>query len=208
MGLGIAIHLYRAACTHPSYANEHGGEHSEKLEFLGDSVLQLCVTELLVAALPDCNEGELSQARHSLVNNSVLAELAQGIGLHQILRVGKGERLVGERMLANCFEAMLGALYLDQGIEVCKSVVEVHFKPRLIGALAVPPKRRLHEWSQKTYQKVPEYSVVNVEGPQHQRVYHVSVQINNAVVAYGRASTKREATVVAAQNAVKILELK
>ena len=208
MSRAIAGQLYQVACTHPSYANEHGGEHNERLEFLGDSVLQLCVTDLLLLALPECSEGQLSQARHALVNNTVLSEIARSIGLDQILRVGKGEGCIGDRILANCFEAMLGALYLDQGLEVCQRVVNAHLRDRVMMALEVPPKRLLHEWSQKTYKKTPEYTVIDVDGPAHKRSYRVSVRINNEVVAFGRASTKREATVVAAQNAVKRLGLR
>ena len=207
MNITLNGQIYQIACTHPSFTNENGGENNEKLEFLGDSVLQLCVTELLFKELPRCSEGQLSQARHALVNNQVLAEIAQQIGLNQLIRVGKGESNVTERMLANCFEAMLGALYLDQGIERCKPVVNAHFCHRLSDALSIPPKRRLHEWSQKTYQMVPEYNVVDVEGPAHQRVYRISVRINNETVAYGQASTKREATNQAAQNAVTVLGL-
>ena len=198
---------YKVACTHPSYVNENGGEHNEKLEFLGDSVLQLCVTELLVMDLPDFDEGQLSQARHALVNNRVLAEIALDIGLDQLLRVGRGVQSIGEQMLANCFEAMLGALYLDQGLSSCKLVVASHLKHRFKEALKIPAKRRLQEWTQKTYKNVPQYTVVDVSGPDHDRLYHVSVSINNEIIAYGRASKKQEATFAAAENAVKALGL-
>ena len=199
--------LYKVACTHPSYVNENGGEHNEKLEFLGDSVLQLCVTELLVKELPEFNEGQLSQARHALVNNRILAEIAHDIGLDQLLRVGRGVQSIGEQMLANCFEAMLGALYLEQGLSTCKMVVGAHLKHRFKEALRVPAKRRLQEWTQKTYKIVPKYAVVEVSGPDHNRLYHVSVSINDEVIAYGRASKKQEATFAAAENAVKALGL-
>lgn len=202
----LNLPIFIQSLTHPSYANEYGGEHNERLEFLGDSVLQLCITELLYRKLPNCNEGELSQARKSLVNNMALSEVSQSLGLGTMVKLGKGQ-LLSDRILANTFEAVVGALFLHAGLKECQDLIDSNFENRLSSALKIPPKRLLHEWTQKTFQQVPEYEIVNVEGPDHQRVYQAVVKINNEPRAYGVGKTKQKATIDAANNAATILGL-
>lgn len=206
------IKHYKIALSHRSYAEENGGENNERLEFLGDSVLQLCVTELLIDELKEKDEGVLSQARHQLVNNTLLAEIALSIGLDQLILLGKGEESSGGRnrvrMLANTFEAILGALYLHRGLEDCQKVIYAHFKPRIAGSLIMPAKRRLHEWSQKTYNTVPKYVLNQEEGPAHCRIFHIAVIINGEEIDVGSGLTKSEAANDAAHKAVERLSLR
>lgn len=203
--------VYRVACSHPSYSREFGGKNNEVLEFVGDSVLQLLVTELLVQHFPKESEGNLSQMRHKLVNNPVLAECAKSLGLGVLLRLGRGEERNGgrqrEKILANLFEACLGAVYTQHGLELAREVVVAHFVPRFRTVQAKKPKQILHEWSQKKYRRVPEYVEIERSGPPHDLWFTVSVRVNGEEVAQGEGKNFKKATQNAARIAVSALSI-
>ena len=203
--------LYIQACTHRSYTREKGGVHNEKLEFLGDSVLQLVITEVLIERFPKETEGYLSQMRHKLVNNSTLASCARSIRLGELIRMGRGEESTGgrsrERILANTFEACLAAVYLTLGFEAVRKIIDAHFLPLLSGVHQKRAKQRLHEWAQKTYRIVPEYIEISRVGPAHDLCFRVLVSINGTEIAVGEGKSFKEATNVAAEIATAKLEI-
>ena len=205
-GLISQFDLFICACTHSSFAREFGGEHNERLEFLGDSVLQLLITELLLERFPHESEGALSQMRHKLVNNSVLAECAREIQLGALLRLGRGEEGTGgrnrDKILANAFEACLGAVYLTSGLGAVRSILLYHFQERLKLVSFKNAKQRLHEWSQKKYHEVPQYREISRTGPAHDLSFCVSVWIHEAEIASGKGKSFKEATNDAAKAAV------
>ena len=201
--------IYICACTHSSFAREFGGAHNERLEFLGDSVLQLLITELLLEQFPKESEGALSQMRHKLVNNSVLADCARSIQLGSLLRMGRGEENTGgrdrDKILANTFEACLGAVYIDAGLSVVRGIILFHFRDRMNRVFYKNAKQRLHEWSQKKYHDVPQYREVSRAGPAHELIFYVSVSIQEEEIALGKGKNFKEATNSAAEEAVQKL---
>lgn len=204
--------LYIVALTHSSYVKEHpeDGDHNEVLEFIGDAVLQLCVTDVLVALYPNSREGDLTRMRHQLVDTKTLAELARTLNLGKHIRLGLGEDRDGgrdkDRILANTVEALLGALYRLEGLTACQQTVRYHFldKAKAIADF-VPPKQRLMEWCQRRYKTTPRYDVVDTSGPAHQRVFSIAVWVNGEQLAIGSGGSKKEATNAAAVEAVKRL---
>ena len=203
--------VYRVACTHPSFSREFGGKNNEVLEFIGDSVLQLLVTELLVQHFPGESEGNLSQMRHKLVNNLVLAECSRDVRLGIFLRLGRGEERNGgrerEKILANLFEACLGAVYIQHGLPLARQIVFAHFVPRFRTVKSKKPKQILHEWSQKKYHRVPEYIEIERSGPPHNLWFTVAVRINDEEVAKGEGKNHKKATQNAAKKAVSVLRI-
>ena len=210
-GLIDPFDVYRIACTHTSFSREFGGENNEVLEFVGDSVLQLLVTELLIAHFPRDSEGSLSQMRHKLVNNRVLAECSRSLNMGVFLRLGRGEERNGgrerEKILANLFEACLGAVYTQHGLELSREVVEAHFIKRFGVVRMKKPKQLLHEWSQKTYRRVPEYIELDRSGPPHDLWFTVAVHINGKELGKGEGKNFKRATQMAASHAVEKLDL-
>ena len=210
-GLSDPFAVYKVACSHPSFSREFGGENNEVLEFVGDSVLQLLVTELLVQHFPKESEGGLSQMRHKLVNNPVLAECSKSLRLGTFLRLGRGEERNGgrkrEKILANLFEACLGAVYTQHGLPLAREVVVAHFVPRLRTVQTKNPKQVLHEWSQKKYRRVPEYIEIERTGPPHDLWFTVAVHINGEKVAKGEGKNFKKATQNAAREAVFVLSI-
>jgi len=211
-GEGILIasfSLYIQACTHRSFSREYNGKHNERLEFIGDSVLQLLVTELLLSQFPEESEGSLSQMRHKLVNNQFLAEAARNLKLGALIRLGKGEERTGgrdrDRILANTFEACLGAVYLDKGLEQARKIVYHHIKPALMDSMKKSDKQRLHEWCQQTYHMAPIYKELKRWGPAHQLRFRVVVVINHKNIAEGEGFSFKKATRQAAETAIQKL---
>lgn len=202
--------LYVQAVTHTSHAEENGGEHNERLEFIGDAVLQLSTTDLLFKRFPDANEGELSRMRKQVVNNSFLADLARKMGLGAVIRLGRGEQLSGgadrESILAGSLEALLGAIYLDQGLFPAKQVVVGLIEP-LLGNLPDQrnPKLVLQEWCQQTHQTVPRYKLVEATGPDHDRRFRMAVTVDSEPLGEGEGRSKRAAATAAAKVAVSVL---
>ncbi len=204
--------LYVRALTHTSYAEENGGSHNERLEFMGDAVLQHAASAMLWECYPDASEGELSRLRRLVVNNEFLAGLAREIRLGELLRLGRGEEQTGgrerDRNLSGAYEALLCAIYLDQGLPAAQALVEAVIRPRLDTVReVVNPKLRLHEWVQATYKNTPVYRLVATSGPDHRRSFTMAVWVNGEEVAQGTGSSKKNATGEAAAIAAERLGL-
>jgi len=204
--------LLLEALTHRSYVNEHpeeGIRDNERLEFLGDAVLQLVVSADLFRRFPEWPEGRLTELRTALIRGEQLAAWAQALELGQWLRLGKGEaegHRVRPSVLADAFEALLGALYLDGGLPAVESLMGRLLPEAIAQALRDlawhDPKGRLQHWSQTVRGRTPVYRVVAVEGPPHAARFTVQVLIGDEVVGEGQGSSKREATREAARNAL------
>jgi len=205
------VDLLRRALTHSSCANESGndGLDNERLEFLGDAVLELFVSGRLFQSYPALNEGQLSRARANIVRGTALAEEAVEIGLGPLLRLGKGEEVSGGRekptLLADSFEALCGAIFLDAGYEAASAVME-----RLLASRFFPgrqlvfqdPRSRLQELLQERGMPLPEYSVVEASGPEHAKTFVVQVVSGGESLGQGTGGTKKEAAGRAAEDAL------
>jgi len=209
--------LLTRALTHRSYLNEHPDalEDNERLEFLGDAVLDFLVGEWLYNRFPEMEEGGLTQMRSAFVQTGQLASFAREIGLDSAIRLGKGELKSGGKLrnslLCDVFEAFIGALLLDRGIEDVKTFIY----PLLEGAVNEiidkrkneDPKSLLQEWAQAKGFPPPKYRTINVSGPDHAKVFEVEARVNNQVVASGSAMSKQAAEKSAAKQALeKILQ--
>jgi ribonuclease III len=205
--------LYVSAFTHRSYLNENRGfhlPHNERLEFLGDAVLELSATEYLYTHY-DHPEGELTNFRSALVNYKKLAEIAHGLGLEQFLLMSRGEaKDVGRArqvILANAIEALIGAIYLDQGFSQANSFIEktilVELQDIITGGSYVDPKSRLQELVQERRGITPTYGVVSESGPDHDKTFIVAAFINTTEIGRGNGPSKQEAEISAAQNALE-----
>lgn len=200
------------ALTHRSFINEYRMgplEHNERLEFLGDSVLGLVVADYLYHRLPGHPEGQLSQLRSRLVDANSCAQYLQKLQLSPHILLGKGETLTEGRMktsiLADAFEALLGAIYLDGNLGVTKSFLLFHFETEFEAAVGSPPrnyKAELQDYSQKQFQKAPVYKVVEESGPDHAKVFHVMVLVDGKEAGMGIGSSKKEAEARAAFDAL------
>lgn len=200
--------LLRRALTHPSVLTEEPTEqHNQRLEFLGDAVLQLVVTDWLCRVRPEWPEGELTKARARLVNATALARLADAWELATLLRVGKGERTTAVaqnvNVRADAFEAVVAAIYLDAGPARVAELVIPLFGPLLedLDSLG-DPRSRLMEWAQGRGLPVPEYTVVGEEGPDHAREFAVTVSVAGQEWGPVSARSKKEAKAKAAQRAL------
>jgi len=213
--LGIAVDpgLLRLALTHRSFAYENGGlPHNERLEFLGDSVLSIVVTDSLFRQFPDLPEGRLAKMRASVVNMRALADVARGMGsggLGAYLRLGRGEEATGGRnkasILADALEAVLGAVYLDQGTEIAHRVVHALFDPLLAVAAhqgaALDWKTSLQELTAALGLGVPEYAIES-EGPDHERRFTARAVVKDEQFDACEGRNKKEAEQAAAEVAV------
>jgi ribonuclease-3 len=202
--------LLRAALTHSSA----GEVDNERLEFLGDAVLTLLVAETLYARFPGANEGQLSRLRASLVKRETLARLARGLMLGPQLILGEGEKRSGgaerDSNLANALEAIIGAIYLDGGIDACRTAVLPWFAGTLDGlvrdGLRKDPKTELQEHLQSRHLPVPIYDVTEIAGPPHRRVFTVTCTSEAlGVPVSGHGSSRRRAEQAAAQGALALL---
>jgi ribonuclease III len=205
------------ALTHKSYANEHPHENrpcNERLEFLGDAVLDLAVGHLLMSSYPDETEGMLSRWRANLVNEKNLAEKARSLDLGRFLRLGKGEeRTLGREkssLLANTFEAVIGAIYLDRGYDPVFAVVATQFNRELVEMLEGIPaeedfKTRLQEHTQSILKVTPRYTLKGEEGPDHDKLFHVELDLGGGSKALGHGKSKKEAEQRAAREMLERL---
>ena len=207
--------LLQQAFVHRSYLNEHRTfplEHNERLEFLGDAVLELAVTEHLYKNYPN-PEGELTNWRSALVKGEMLAKVALDLGYADQLLMSFGESKSGGKgknyILANSFEAVLGALYLDQGYVVCQAFIQrtilIHLEHILEHGLFIDPKSRLQEYTQEHLGITPNYQVICEEGPDHSKNFTVSVCNGTRELARGSGSSKQAAQVAAAKAALETL---
>lgn len=206
--------LLRRAFTHRSYLNEHreeAGEHNERLEFLGDAVLELIVTHFLYEKFPDRAEGDLTAFRAALVNAVTLGDVASGIGMNDYLLLSRGESKDQGRarsvLLANAIEALVGAIYLDQGYDAARSFIEKHLFPKLDEILENKlwrdSKSALQERAQEILDSTPYYSVASESGPDHDKHFVVGVYVKEELLAQGAGKSKQEAEQDAARNALK-----
>lgn len=208
--------LIAQALTHSSWLHEHPGEapgHNERLEFLGDAVINLAISEALYAHHPDDDEGLLSSRRASIVSTTGLAWLAGRLGLGDELRLGEGEALGGGRLrpslLASVLEAMAGAVLLDQGWDGARSWITRIADPEIRAALAPAalksPKSRLQEHTQRTSGGRPEYRLLDAKGPDHEKVFRVEVVVDGRVLGAGVGPSRRSAETNAATEALEAL---
>jgi ribonuclease-3 len=209
--------VYEQALVHRSLLNETGQAlgSNERLEFLGDSVLGLVVARFLFENFPDLSEGQLARRKSQLVSTATLAEWARGIDLGSCLRLGKGEQLSGgsgkETLLADGFEAWLGAIYVDHGFKAAESFVLGFLKDQEAASVAgrlADSKSRLQEFTQKLYKRPPLYRVSGTSGPDHEKVFEVEVVIEGKVLARGKGKNKKEAEQQGADAALAIIESK
>jgi len=207
------LELLRQAFTHRSYLNEHRGEvqgHNERLEFLGDAVLELISTHFLYDKYPQKPEGELTAYRASLVNAVTCAEIAHEIGMNDFLLLSRGEAKDTGRarniLLANAFEALVGAIYLDQGYDAAKEFITKHLFPKIDAIvrekLWQDAKSVLQEKAQESEGVTPNYAVIRETGPDHDKHFIVGVYIKDAMVAEGSGKSKQEAEQSAAREAL------
>ena len=213
LGVDVSYELLDLALTHRSYAYEHGGlPHNERLEFLGDSILGQAVTVMLYRENPDLDEGDLAKRRASLVSAVALAEIARLIDLGAHLRLGRGEELTGGRekssILADCLEAVIGAVYLSAGPEDATAFVLRLMEPLLadpdrFGA-AMDPKTSLQELSTRIGKGLPQYLVTD-SGPDHSKRFHAVVSLVGEQIAEGDGTSKKQAEMAAALAAWAVL---
>ncbi len=204
--------LLQAALTHRSYASEESeAENYERLEFLGDAVLQLAVTERIYAEYPDMAEGQMAKLRAAVVNEEVLAVVARRLDLGSHIRLGKGEEVTGGRqknsILSDVVEALLGALYLDAGYPTAADITLRHMAGE-IGLRAHAPgvedfKTRLQEALAKKGSR-PDYRVSD-EGPDHDKVFHAEVMVDGRLIGAGTGGSKKAAEQAAAEKALRMV---
>jgi len=198
------IELLEEAVTHSSYSNEHNTKNYERLEFLGDAVLQLITSEYFYKNF-NVKEGELSKIRASFVCESALAQYSKDVGIDKFIKVGNGQiKNINDTIIADCFESVLGAIYLDKGFEVAKKyVLEVlspHVKEHHM--FFGDYKSKLQEMVQ-TDKKSLEYRLISESGPSHDKTFIYEVVIDNIIYGKGIGKSKKEAEQEAAKNALK-----
>lgn len=203
------------AFVHSSFINEHKAlslKHNERLEFLGDSVLNLIVTEYLFRNFPDITEGELSALRSHIVSAPSCTEFVQKLGCGKYILVGKGEQINAGRsktsIMADLFEAILGAIYLDGGLEKTRLFFFHHFSPIIEKMVSQPQmnfKARLQEHIQKTKHQIPHYLVLEESGPDHEKKFVIGVYIMDTLIGTGSGTSKKEAEQSAAKDALERL---
>ncbi len=201
--------LLERALTHRSYAYEHGGlPTNERLEFLGDSVLGVVITETLYRVHPDLSEGRLAKLRAAVVNARALADVARGIGLGEHIKLGRGEESTGGRekasILSDTVEALIGAIHLSGGLEAAAEVIHRLFDPLMEAASAMGAgldwKTSLQELAAEHQLGVPDY-VIQDEGPDHMKTFTAQVRVGDSLYGHGTGRSKKEAEQAAAQTA-------
>ncbi len=209
------IDYLKQAVVHRSYLNEHPNfklHHNERLEFLGDAVLEIVVTEYLYHNFPDTPEGDLTNWRASLVNSKMLSIVAREIELEDFLYLSKGEAKdkdskARQYILANAVEALIGAIYLDQGKKAAEKFIHERMISKLDEILEkklyLDPKSRFQEKSQELTGITPHYKVLKEEGPDHAKEFEVGLYIGDELVARGVGTSKQEAQVNAAEKGIE-----
>jgi len=206
--------LLKQAFTHRSYINENRGlglGHNERLEFLGDAVLELVITDYLYENLRDSNEGELTALRSALVNADTCSQVAQTLGANDFLLLSKGETKdlgrARQYILANTLEAIIGAIYLDQGYNAAKDFILTHVAP-LIGSIIkagawIDSKSLFQEKAQEHFSVTPVYKILNESGPDHDKRFTVGVYIASDLFGKGEGKSKQDAEQEAAREALE-----
>jgi len=210
------IALLDNALTHRSFVNENIGlpcKDNERLEFLGDAVLELAVSDMLMRKFPDYPEGELSKLRASVVNEQPLAELARRFRIGEFLLLGRGEEASGGRMkpslLANAFESLVAAMFLDGGFDRTAAFTGSLFKPLIEAGTAAAVyrdyKTAAQEICQNLFQELPRYAILAETGPDHDKRFEMSLVIGEKIIATGTGRNKKEAEQQAAKMALETL---
>lgn len=198
------------ALTHASASNGDGG--NRRLEFLGDSVVSLAVSDHLYRSYSDCREGRLTEIKSAVVSTATLARRAAALGLAEFARLGKGMDLheLSDAVLANLFESLVGAIYIDAGYQAAYDFVLTQLADEIKAAAETPkkhnPKAALQKLATVRLGKPPQYRLVSVDGPEHGKVFEVEVAIGGRVLAAARGRTKKEAEQRAASEALEILK--
>lgn len=209
--------LLRQALVHRSYLNENPlfrGESNERLEFLGDAVISLVAAELLFHRFQELSEGYLTSLRASLVRGEALARLCRNLELHKYVRLGRGEAATGgrtrTRILAGLLEAIVGAIYVDQGMDEARRFVTALLEPELTRAdlrqAGKDAKSRLQELVQGSSRQTPIYKTMAATGPDHAKTFTIGVFAGEQLLAVGDGRSKQEAEQEAAQNALRAIE--
>jgi ribonuclease-3 len=207
--------LLRQAFIHRSYLNENRTvklEHNERLEFLGDAVLELVITDYLYKKYPEKNEGDLTAYRSSLVNSNTLSDVAEKIGLNPFLLLSKGEAKDTGRarqfILANTFEALVGAIYIDQGYEAANTFIESHLFGLIEDIIEknkyIDSKSKFQEQAQEKVGITPAYKLIKETGPDHNKIFTVGVYLREDLVVTGDGKSKQEAEQDAAEKALEL----
>jgi len=215
------INLLKEALTHRSYLNENPSwgrdflsPHNERLEFLGDAVLELIVTEVLFKDYPNSAEGELTSIRSALVNYQMLADVSREIVLSDYILLSRGEAKdtgkARDVILANAFESLIGAIYLDAGYEVVGKFINSFVMKRVAEVMEKElyrdPKSFLQEIIQEKMKITPTYDVISEKGPDHAKIFRIGVYFGDKLIAEGEGLSKQEAEVEAAKNALKEIQ--
>ena len=216
--IGYRFHdrtLLEEALTHRSRSNEvHGAFDNQRLEFFGDSILGFLISNLLFTQFPDAREGELTHMRASLVDEVRLSAIAAGLEVGSYLELGRGEEKSGGRekksILADAYEALIAAIYLDGGVVAVRTAIERHFKDLLgefasSGVDSTDYKTELQELTQANSASTPLYELTAAEGPDHDKIYRFSVFVNGLPVGAGAGKSKKEAQQAAAREAIEFL---
>ncbi|MBN4054752.1 ribonuclease III [Nitrospira defluvii] len=209
--------LLEEALTHKSFMNETKKKtlkDNERLEFLGDAVLDLIICQTLMEQFPDVPEGDLSKMKAKIVNEDTLAQIAQAMDLGAFLLLGKGEeRTQGSEkpsLLANALEAVIAAIYLDAGLEASRDVILNHFKLSLKavvpGEILFDYKTALQEYSQKRFGTLPVYCLVNESGPDHQKRFEIETWVEGKACGLGMGKSKKAAEQQSAETALAFLQ--
>jgi ribonuclease-3 len=209
--------LLEQAFIHRSYINENTGSnlsHNERLEFLGDAVLELIVTDYLYNKYPDRDEGSLTAYRSSLVNAVTIGEIALSLGMNEYLLLSKGEaKDIGKArgyILANTYEAYVGAVYLDRGYDVVKDFIAKTLFNKIDTIVAKKlwrdPKSLVQEKSQEYLNVTPSYKVLHEVGPDHDKHFTIGIFFADELIAEGKGKSKQEAEQMAAQKALEVKE--
>jgi len=208
------IKLLKTALTHRSYINENQGsglEHNERLEYLGDAVLELVTTHFLFKKFPEENEGILTSYRSAIVDTTSLLEVAEKLQVNDFLQLSKGEAKDTGRarafIIADVVEAIIGAIYLDQGYEMAQKFIADNFLCKIDEvvekSLWQDAKSNFQEKAQEIVKVTPEYKVLEEVGPDHNKRFKIGVFLNNKIMAEGEGVSKQEAEQLAAKNALK-----
>lgn len=206
--------LLKQAFTHRSYINEHRNsklDHNERLEFLGDAVLELVITSYLFTKYPNKPEGDLTAFRSALVNTQVLSEIGFELNFNNYLLLSKGESKDTGRarqyIMADTCEAIIGAIYLDQGYDVATKFIESYIIPKLKNVIKegswIDSKSLFQEKAQEHFGVTPSYETINEEGPDHDKHFTVGVFLKEEKIAEGKGKSKQEAEQVAAKNGLE-----
>lgn len=207
--------LLKQAFIHRSYINENNGtglSHNERLEFLGDAVLEIIVTDFLFKKYPTYTEGELTALRSALVNAIIVSLIASEIGMNDYLLLSKGESKdngkARQYILANTYEALIGAIYLDQGYDIAEKFITKTLLPHTEEIVAKKlwrdAKSLVQEKAQEFVGVTPQYKVLHENGPDHDKYFTVGIYFGNDLIAEGKGKSKQESEQKAAENALKV----